>query len=36
MVKEVSTETSLLDIIQKEYKDNITSTKNINITYEGK
>ena len=36
MVKEVSTETSLLDIIQKEYKDNITSTKNINITYERK
>ena len=34
MVKEVSTETSLLDIIQKEYEDNITPTENKNISYE--
>jgi hypothetical protein len=36
MVKEVSTETSLLDVMENEYEDNITSTKNKNIIYEGK
>lgn len=36
MVKEVSTETSLLNVIEKEYENNITSTKNKNITYEGR
>ena len=36
MVKEVSTETSLLDIIQKEYENNITTTKNTDIIYENK
>ena len=34
MVKEISTETSLLDVIQKEYENNITSTENKNISYE--
>ena len=34
MVKEISTQTSLLDIIQKEYEDNITPTENKNINYE--
>ncbi len=36
MVKETSTETSLLNIIQKEYENNITKTINTDITYENK
>lgn len=34
MVKDISTETSLLDVIQKEYENNITLTENKNISYE--
>lgn len=34
MVKEVSTETSLLDVMNKQYEDNITTTNEKPISYE--